>query len=389
MGGAAVRGAMIAFVGVNACQWTVPAPTVPASDGSTIMTDVGADHFATIDTPLPDLDSATDLGQRRPMLNGCQPSFSVSNGIIYPNTAADALNIQGRFNTTNDARCVVTGGVDEAAICALVGTSFRLATGQTLRMAGSRMAAIVTEGDILIEGTLDVSGHDDDGEPGPGVNRAATGSGGGGGGNVDPGASGSGGSFSNPGMNFTTALRSGGGSDDFSGGGAIQLVSLCGAVRVTGTILARGGAGWRSDRGGGAGGTVWIQASTIDFRPGSRVALSGGGGAGGSCCASCTCSSTWVSGQGGMGTTPGAGGQCASGTVTGGAGGRGGSEQMAPTRGAPGSTETNSIECRNPARQTATGRGGGGGSRGRLVIQAPMNSCATVSTDGECTFRPL
>lgn len=362
----------------TACIFPYQEPRNVAADAGDTF-DIGSDAG---ETGAP-LDSAPTF---RP-LNGCTPTFATSNGITYPESVSDSLSLQGRFDTGMDARCRVVS-TDTGMLCVLVGTDFRLAAGQTLRLVGSRSVAIVTQNDLVIEGSLDVSGHDD-GEPGAAWDRGdASGSQGGGGGNVDPGATGSSPSYARVGHNFVLALRGGGNSDDRGGGGAIQLISLCGRVVVNGTILAQGGGSARSDRGGGAGGTVWIQATNVEFGSGGRVSLAGGGGAGGSCCEQCSCSDSWTQGHPAMGASPGTGADCGSG-VAGGAGGRGGASGMPPTDGLLASISNNSINCRTTVLQDAAGRGAGGGSRGRLVIQAPSNRCASVMTDGECTYRPL
>ncbi|MGA3266010.1 MAG: hypothetical protein ABSE16_04220 [Verrucomicrobiota bacterium] len=74
-----------------------------------------------------------------------------------------------------------------------------------------------------------------------------------------------------------------GGSD---GGGAIRL-SVVGALTVNGEISANGNPGWQDDSGGGSGGSVWIDASSlagaggISATGGNGVLLGGGGGGGG------------------------------------------------------------------------------------------------------------
>ncbi len=70
-----------------------------------------------------------------------------------------------------------------------------------------------------------------------------------------------------------------------TGGGAIHLI-VNGTLQLDGTVLADGGAGTQYERGGGAGGSIWIEAASLAGSGlirtnGGNAGYMGGGGAGG------------------------------------------------------------------------------------------------------------
>jgi hypothetical protein len=153
-------------------------------------------------------------------------------------------------------------------------------------------------------------------------------------------------------------------------------VSLCGTITIKGTIDASGGGGGAIDdatcpegAGGGAGGTVWMQAGSIVFQNGTaNIQLEGGGGGGGGCRA--TSGDPWSAGTGASRKNPGGGATCAGG-VFGGDGGAGAGTPNGPGIGSAPTPAAGEAKC-----------GGGGGGRGRLVLQG--RSCDLVPHNGIC-----
>jgi hypothetical protein len=199
----------------------------------------------------------------------------------------------------------------------------------TLRGFGVGSMAIVTSGNAVVDGLLDVSGNTCNGVdtdqmcPGPGgglggiANRAAGGCGPGGPGQVGGGpvdeTGGGGGGFGAVGAAGGDVVQgdgSGGdagsmcGTDDLvplvggsggghggnggnggGGGGAVQITSF-GQIIVSGQIRAagaggNGGNGGDGAGGGGAGGGILLEAPTLTLSPGSIMAANGGGGGAG------------------------------------------------------------------------------------------------------------
>lgn len=155
-------------------------------------------------------------------------------------------------------------------------------------------------GDFLVDGgcRVDVSGcgYLAEGTPGAAPATADDGGGGGHGGDggyayfgpaVEPGGQGGFGSVISP-VSFGGSAA---GTQDQGyvrcpGGGAVKLV-VGGTLTINGQILANGTSAWLNDQGGGAGGSVWIDAGVlagngpICANGGSGESSHGGGGAGG------------------------------------------------------------------------------------------------------------
>ncbi|NOU33509.1 MAG: hypothetical protein HOO96_36900, partial [Polyangiaceae bacterium] len=245
-------------------------------------------------------DAVSDVVEDRPPLppgftsaphavGTCLAKFTVSNNVGYPPSEivptamtivpiTDAADPTDKLDTDKDPRCYRT--TPELPYCLLYVSTLEITSGAVLGAFGSRPVAIVATGDITIrqDGVLNVGAFDAPQPGGPGAHdggNALTFRGGGG--NAEPGASGctdqGGAAISPAGLvgggnggkgrtDGNPACRQGGG-----GGGAVQLVSLCGTVRLdgNGTIDATGGGGGTSNDpacpggfGGGAGGTVWV-----------------------------------------------------------------------------------------------------------------------------------
>ncbi len=338
---------------------------------------------------------ASDAASTPHMIDDCLPTFVVANGIEYPAHAPPALDITGTLQVDTDtyAGCVPVG--KSTPYCLLLYYSLHIGTDAKLQTVGSRPLVIMTVQNLTMENNslLDVAGGDTGSFPGVGdhAKGAATGAGGGGG-NAEPGGASTCGATG--GSPITTGLiagGNGGGALDArqgcrlggSGGGAVQLVSLCGTITIRGTIEASGGGGGggaASDQtcpdgyGGGAGGTVWMQADKkILFDTAtSNINLTGGGGGGGACRP--TAGDPWTSGGAASRADAGVGATCAG--ATGGLGGQGGVGGQAGAARPPGvgGQGTGESHC-----------GGGGGARGRLVLQAPETTCADVTTTGVCS----
>ena len=213
--------------------------------------------------------------------------------------------------TANDGLVVATG---ETLVLSghNVYTSVLVATGGTIRGEGSEPLVIVSAGDFIVNGAIDVSGGDGvdadgtaggagglgvasgaDGGGGSAVNSqpgaAGEGPGGGGGGNGTTGTNstaGTGGGGRYAGVYGTAELEpyeggSGGGGGGAgvadtsngggggAGGGAVR-VSAVGTLTIVGEVLARGGAGgnpaWLGGQGGGgSGGAIWLVAETLNL----------------------------------------------------------------------------------------------------------------------------
>lgn len=354
-------------------------------DGSTL--DGGTDADADV-IPLP-----LGFSAEPHAVGTCLAKFTVANNVGYPTvqTPPGPVTIVPRagdektdpFDTDKDPRCYKA----EPALpyCLIFASTFEIADMGHLGAFGKRPLAIVTTGDIVLRdhSVLDVGAFNAPGAPGPGSHTDGSSSTfGGGGGNAEPGAPGctdtggpaitdvrwvGGGNGGATGA-ANPACRHGGG-----GGGAVQLVSLCGEIRMEGSanINATGGAGGTSSDnecpqgfGGGAGGTVWLQGAdlVLDRANGSTVDVYGGGGAGGGC-----------RNNSGLAWTPGTaeredggtGAMCVGSGATGGRGGAGGRYVTTVPPGLAGTPGTGEAAC-----------GGGSGGRGRIVINTPTADCA-------------
>lgn len=244
-----------------------------------------------------------------------------------------------------------------------------------VKVTGSNAVAIVSHGDLKIDGVFAASasggtpgagGYDDGGCTGvTGVNKSSDMlfSGGGGGGFAFPGGRGGSATNSNgsaagssggvaTGNVTLVPLRGGcrsgsipGGSFGAGGGGAIQLVSRT-KIAVGGVIAANGA----SLGGGGSGGGILLEAPAIEMS--GAVVANGGGGTSG-----CFFSSQGVGEDGRLDATPASGG--ASCNVSSGAGGNGGARSSGARNGAD-------VDQSGTASLAAGGSGGG--SVGRIRV---------------------
>lgn len=322
-------------------------------------------------------------------IDECVPTFALSNGIGYPDRTTQAIDIattpDGGIVTDDDVRCYVPPS-GPLPYCLLLVSSFRVRQGAFLGFLGARPLAIVSVGDVEIGGVLDVSGEDGYGRGGPGGHTlgAATQFGGGGSSATDRGGNGCDGGAGNL---FEAGLTGGGNGGGFfdpkfdchgggNGGGAVQIVSLCGTVKLTGNgnINASGGGGGATSEpscatgfGGGAGGTVWIESAkfTLDKANGASIDLSGGGGGGGACRNDNV--SVWTEGMGASRRLAGGGAACM--TSNGGNGGNGAYRDTPAENGNP-------LTAQAPGEASC---GGAGGGRGLVVLRTQMGKCADIA----------
>ncbi|HUJ61076.1 MAG TPA: hypothetical protein VLX92_21380, partial [Kofleriaceae bacterium] len=246
----------------------------------------------------------------------------------------------GTIDSDLDATC--NGGVvmqsGAPSICVAHYGTISIASGATLTVTssynqtnlhGGRAIAFVADGDLSIDGTLDVSAHTHFSGPGGGVVDESTcplrvpeDGGCGGAGFQTPGGAGGddttdGGLDNGGAATMDPALFTyfgGGPSTQAGGGGAVLLVSCAGTVSLTGTLAAGGGGGEPifAANGGGAGGYGVMIGVNVSVT--GSVYANGGGGC-----------STAKPGEDGMlsDETPAPGGQGSSGGGDGGAGGIG------------------------------------------------------------------
>jgi hypothetical protein len=312
-------------------------------------------------------------------------------------SAVGRVSVDSAATINTDSGAVVVDGVasrdftpvdvaavgDCRAIFALVTQEFRVASGATVSVTGSRGLAIVSTGPVVIDGTLDVGAHGL--VPGPGGTVRAFGGGYGSAGGL-AGCQ-SGGTI----PTFGSADLSGlcGGSTAAGGGGAggaLQVTSLAGvALGSSGIIRAVGGGGGSP---GGSGGGVLVQAPEVMIA--GVISVNGGGGGG-------------YSGPGEDGrlseAAPGAlrrtiTGTCGPTTTYYGGGGAGAWQNGAATNGG-GSGVTS--ECGGPSCNSDWLMGGGGGGAGRIRIEATVRDyrpgrvleypgLAGVFTDGPLNY---
>ncbi len=167
--------------------------------------------------------------------------------------------------------------------------------GSTLTLSGAPAGlnvAVLKDFNLAGNVTLDNVGYPQANGPGAGNTNANQGSGGGYGGAGGNSASGALG-----GVIYGSAVQpmdfgSGGGSGvattsgGSEGGGAVQL-KVGGTLTINGSISANGDFGWQDNSGGGAGGSIWITASTLagagnlSAAGGDGDLYNGGGGGGG------------------------------------------------------------------------------------------------------------
>lgn len=293
------------------------------------------------------------------------------------------VSMDAVIDTSDDTWC--HGGIipqtSAPEICILRYTTIDVTA--TLTLVGTRVVALVADGDISIEGTLDASGANVRGLSGAGGGTSISGGGRsstvGGGGAGFRTAGGHGGGTTNGGaatVISSTVLVGGPRSPGLSGGaggGALTLISCRGRVSTSGAVLAGGEGGSQGPQilgpsegggGGGAGGQVVFQARSLNL--GGLIAANGGGGGGGA-----GCTSGGPDGQDGnfsvcMGI-PDIGNK--------GGGGAGGCQQNVP--GAGGVPFTPGL-C--PDGVSTPTPGGGGGSMGYIRTAMPAGRTPTVTS---------
>jgi hypothetical protein len=290
---------------------------------------------------------------------------------------------------------VVTGGPVDVFVVRV-----KSLTAGNIAVTGTRALAIVSDGDIQLNGGLNVSAVFLDSESPGGIDdnttcgdRDANGSndawpGGGGGGyggsgglgGSAPGHNGGTGSAVN-GSASIVPLRGGctGGeaigslnSSPGTGGGAVQLISNTSILVSSTGHLAANGAGARGSAalvsctgnpcfagdGGGSGGAILLEAPSVSLATGAGLFANGGGGS----CAYFTNTPTAASGEGGLlSEARAAGGVCTGSNV-----GNGGLGGAGATTGGGAGTGT--------SLGTDMDAGGGGGGVGRIRINLPTGA---------------
>jgi hypothetical protein len=306
------------------------------------------------------------------------------------------IDQSGTLDVDLDATC--NGGVvtqaGGAPICVIHYSTIDIGASATLKVVSSvnqaltgtgRAVALVADGDVVVDGMLDVSADGIVSGPGGGLAysggtiSAPSGAGGagfktaggaGGSATADGGAANGGVATMDPAT--LTALIGGPKASGGGGGGAATLISCSGRVSVTGIIDAGGGGGMGGYNlfsttpggGGGAGGYVVLQGMDVSVT-GEMYANGGGGGAGDN--------------GAGMGTSVQNGGD---GTRSESTGAHGGSALSGAGSGGTGGVA--GIATRNPgnglrATTTGNGAGGGGGSVGWFQSYTPNGVTPTLT----------
>lgn len=318
--------------------------------------------------------------------------------VTFAGTATIDTDV-GSISDQNGALALSTATVSDGPVPIFV-IRVKSLTASDVNVTGASALAIVSDGNIVINGTLDVSGENE--TNGAGANTADStchgknGNSGegwsGGGGAGFGGLGGSGGKAGSvqgglgggtSGNASLTPLRggcpgghSGGGSQDSDpiqpdpggGGGAVQLVSNT-SIEVNGAIAANGGGAksWQGGTvlcligtrcypgdGGGSGGGILLEAPVVTVASTGGLYANGGGGA----------SCRQFSGSDGLlSDQPAPGGDCGNG-FTGGDGGAGAS--VDGTDGADGDTDSSTP--------------GGGGGVGRIRVNMKLG--ASFSPEG-------
>jgi hypothetical protein len=298
-------------------------------------------------------------------------------------TKADyTISADTTLDTANELMCTnFVAQTTGPEICVIHAGKIKIDEGVTLTAKGPRLVALVADEDLNVEGTIDANGRSGNAAGGGtrfsgGTNNNMQAGGGAGyrtagapgaGLNGDGGALNGGGALPNP-ATITDLFGGPRTGFDNNGGGGLTLISCRGTVRISGTIDVGGGGG-RGERtlapqvggfqyaeGGGAGGTLVLQASSLMVT--GNLFANGGGGGGGK---SSTMEPVAEAGAaGGRSSSPAAGGDSAT-SVHGGVGGTdagpgvGGSDQLTEKGGA------------------------GGGAAGYLLTYAPTGAPVVIA----------
>lgn len=323
-----------------------------------------------------DLDTGRCVGTAR-----ITPKFTPT---ACDGTADTPLVLDGvvALDTDDPATCN-SGYVGQLAgpqICIVHHSKITIAATAMVSSRGTRALALVSDGDLLILGVVDVGSTRTKNGPGggfetDGVTTGRDGFGGAGfrtagaaGGNDATDGGAANGGPARPARSTTGILVGGPGSAGVAGGGALSVVSCRGKVTVSGMISssgAGGGAGTamqptRGGGGGGAGDYVILQGMEIEVT-GRLFANGGSGGSGGPFNA--------VKGERGQdgllsATMAALGGPATAGA---GAGGNGGYVGGTPKVG-------------HALLGTSSTSGGGGGSTGFLETATPAGRTPTITT---------
>jgi hypothetical protein len=271
---------------------------------------------------------------RTPCALGCSPTEALRCARVVPSNVDEPLDpaapdvridSEERLDTTActhpwlpvSSAAQMGGGL---IACVISAGTFTITARGTLTAAGTSPLVVVSAGDVLVEGTFDVSATGT--TPGAGGGRGGAGSGvgvggegrspgaggarsgvddGGGGGGGLCGRGGDGGGSVAPGGEGGAVVKgwdlvpieggSGGGDGGGSGGagggggGALQITSGT-LIAIRATIHGGGGGGGAGERmtgaggGGGSGGAVLLEAPEIRLEGVGRVSVAGGGGGG-------------------------------------------------------------------------------------------------------------
>ena len=305
-----------------------------------------------------------------------EPALSISESIT--------------LDTSDDASCNggVVAQVNGPEICVLRYGSITVERNKTFRVKGARALAMVADGSLVIDGTLDVSANSVEHGPGGGFVELPfipppgqtagfggvgfrTAGGSGGTSTADGGAANGSAALMDPALlvelvssprGYFAGGYGGGGTG--GAGGAVTLISCRGTLSVPGLIDAGGGGGsggWAilestiSAMGGGAGGNVVLQGMMVEVT--GQVFANGGSGGAGCRTHSGNAETSQMGADGSRSTTAGAPGGSAQ-NLGGGDGGAGGFGDTPP---APGRRSLSG----------SAGGGGGGGSAGFLQTYTP------------------
>jgi hypothetical protein len=354
------------------------APWVLALSACGFEMNMGTQHDAAVGDDAPNVD-APEIDA--PEIDA--PDLCIGEGVREVCLAAlPTLPLEFASSTTLDTSdsttCTPTTNAQAAGWCVIAGTSLLILNGAQLRMLGNKPVVFATTGDMMIQGSIDVSsrGLATGGGANPSACVAGTNatsgnsSGGGYGGSfAGRGANGEGndgglGGVSPPiaTISMTMPLRggcaggpggpvSGQSAAGGAGGGAMALLSRTQIVLTNGTLNASGMGGKvggnvrQGSGGGGSGGMIVLDAPVISTQGASLYANGGGGGEGNDSAnvgmpGSEPLGAT-MAGMGGFGTTQG---------------GDGGTGSLGANGSAP------------PMNANASGGGGGGGGGGAGVI---------------------
>lgn len=193
------------------------------------------------------------------------------------------------FSVPANTRLVLSGGATFHPTGPLDVVSLRLAEGATLTHLNSQSGLTVTVAQDLTVAAgaainVDALGYPVGNDPGPGAGAEGGCCGGGGahGGNGGVSNTGAAGGSGYDSVLEPVAFGSSGAGPQGSGmggrpagGGAIHLI-VGGQLLIDGNVTANGASAWANDQGGGAGGSVWLQAGRLAGA--GQILADGGGG---------------------------------------------------------------------------------------------------------------